>query len=257
MKYEKKDEANILNTPNIMKDCLKIHFERGLQGGFDENSTSYYIVTELIRLGYSQEQIVAEMDNWYKKMGKTLPPNRFKERVISVIDWAFRNLRELGCSEKGSLKMFGYCLKKNDPEYTCEYKERMIKIRKVLSNPKHFNESAFHEYGWPEFLLKVKKGAGFYAAEVYKLIRRTETLRGLIPGDIIFLGFAEMRRSFMTQCRDLRPSQMTMFRAIKILEEFGLIKCVVKGKRGIARRQANGYRRILPIPKPPEGWNDR
>lgn len=253
MKHAKEDGANILNTPNIMKDCLKIHFERGLQEGFDENTTGYYIVTELIRLGYSREQIVAEMDRWYKKMGKTLSPNRFKEKVISVIDWAFRNPRELGCSEKGSLKMFGYCLEKNDRECTCEYKDRMIKIRKILSNPKHFNETAFHEYGWPEFLLKAKKGAGFYAAEVYKLIRRTETLRGLIPGDIVFLGFAEMRSFFLTQYRDLRPSLMAMVRAIRVLEEFGLIKCVIKGKRGKAARQANGYRRVLPIPKPSKG----
>jgi len=251
MKHEKKDEANILNTPNIMKDCLKAHFEKGLQDGLDENRTLYYIITELIRLGYSKEKIARKIDSWFKKMGKKLPPNKFKEKVLSVIDWALKRPRELGCSAKGSLKILGYCLKENVPNYTCRYEERMKTIRKILSNPKHFNESAFHDYRWPEFLFRVKKGAGFYATEVYKLIRRTETLRGLIPGDIVFLGFAAMQQFFLTEYRGLCPSQMTMFRAVKVLEEFGLIKQVIKGKRGETSKQSNGYRRILPIPKPP------
>lgn len=254
---EKEELNNFKPTPDVLKDCLKLHYDEGLQDGYDENRTRYYIITELFRTGKTKEDIIADMENWYGRMGQSLVPNKLKEKILQPLEWAVKYPRVLSCSKGGSLKTLGYCLKCDDPNYECKYEEVEKILRQKRSNGNYFDESLFDRYNWGRVLFVRKNKLGFYAFHLYKIIREREIEKNLLPGDIVFIGYVEMRKRMIAKYRDIKPNPMDMCRTSRVLEEFGLIKRVVKGSRGKTRKQANGYRRILPIPEPPKINNVR
>ena len=251
-------DGKIRRTPSIMKDCIKKYYYEGWTGDptrQENHRIVAWLVLELHRMGFKDEEVLDKMVSWANKSFFNIPQRKlesFKRHVLAILKTPF----ELGClkkkSESGYQSMLSdICLRE---EETCFYHEEFNRI-KHNSRVLRINETNYHMYGWTQYLLENYGSNGFYADLIYGIMREWEADNNIQPGGKLFIGYRQMTQRIQFIRRGSKPHPMEALRATRVLEEVGLIEIVERGKRrgerAISQPRANGYRRILPIPRLP------
>jgi hypothetical protein len=114
----------------------------------------------------------------------------------------------------------------------------------------------FEALRWPNTLQELHGGTGQVAAICYISLRSKMVSLDLTYVDTILISMREFQRE--CEKAGLKASLDTICKAVHLLtteDGHGLIKCVVKGKKGRPGKgekgEASGYQTILPTPQPP------
>ncbi|MFX1538554.1 MAG: hypothetical protein ACFFDI_30555 [Promethearchaeota archaeon] len=249
----------VKRTPSLMKECIRRFYYENWFGDptAQENFVIVrWIILELNRMGFNKEEVLDKMIDWAKRSYPSISPRKMeslKRHVLAILE----SPHELGCPKSNSKyvyqsKLSDICFRDVEP---CIYYEEFGRLRHNLSTLK-INETNYHRYGWPEYLHNNFGQLGFYADKIYGIFREWECKYSIPAGEKLCISFRKMVKLIAFNERDVCPLPMQALRATRILEDVGLIKLVEHGKRrgekAVSQPRANGYRRIIPIPKPPE-----
>ncbi len=216
---------------------------------------AYLLALELKRVGCPKEMTVTILLGWNEhKNFPPIPGYKTRSHVIDLVEWVYhKSSSKLSCH--GILRNGGAALNGNifDPicwenvGKTCSF-HSAFQERKFSDDP--LSPPDLRQYmqsGWPHYL---QERNGIVADYAYRILTHLEAEGGLMPGDIIFVGFRELHMRYIRRRKD-HISLQTICRAVKRLESEGLVEVAERGIGTIEARKANGYRRILPLPSPP------
>ncbi len=252
-------DDSIRRTPSIMKDCVRKYYHEEWKGdptSHEAHKIVPWLVLEFHRMRLKNEEVLDKMVIWAEQTYPNISLKKLetlKRYVITIL----KNPYELGFPRKKS--KIGYqsvlsdiCFRDGEG---CLYYDEFNRIRQNLSSLK-INESNYHRYGWPEYLREKYGGYGIYADLIYQIYRLWESEHNIPAGEKLCIGYREMTKRIQFIRRGAKPFPMEAFRATRILNDVGLIRIVEHGKRrgdkAFSQPRANGYRRVIPIPKPEE-----
>lgn len=235
-----------------MKSCLKEYWDKfeekyppgGNWAKSELKKISFLIAMELRRLGYSEIDAQFEFRKWLNERCLVrISPQDADNHVFGAVTWVYNKpYRELGCSKKGKLVQEGYCFKDYRPcSYDRKYNQSKI-ISKRLKNP-----GAYSDFGWPGYLQRTYK-SGRLINEIY-----IQIVIGYLdsPFKAVCIGMAKITHLILSTTKEfkiLHPPQIA--RAIRILENEGLIITVEKGRPGKDSGKSNCYLVVDPPPRP-------
>jgi hypothetical protein len=249
-------DNQVKKTPSIMKDCVKEFFDYGVGDPTREENHRIvrWLVLELARLENENEDVLAQMMAWAQKTYPNISPNKLSSVKKHVL-WTLKNPFELGCPPKNKIKpsqsvLADCCFRE---EQGCKYYEEFSRLRRNLLSIE-VEESLYSKYGWEEYLRDHSKSYGIYADVIYKMLRELEREREIQAGGMVTVGCNALANKINLRRNGPLVHDMTVWISTKVLEQVGLITIPVKGKRrgknAKSRPMANGYCRVIPIPKP-------
>jgi len=106
-----------------------------------------------------------------------------------------------------------------------------------------------------KYLDSVHPSDAIYAEWTYLELLRLEQEKKLLPGnpkEPIFIGFRALASRIINSNRATGYDKHCACKSIRLLEDAGFIKTVVRGISGTMRRRANGYIRLLTKPISPK-----
>lgn len=232
--------ARELNTPEVMRDCIREHYwERpsitnvfqvvgGLADDFKRRGFTYPKASEIIH-GHLIETL------------GPLKPDALKQ-IKTKLDWVYKKQTQ-GLTCTGTLNRYGICHK---DKKRCRFQEQDIEVRQWIrsTHPIVLTEDV------TRFLGPLHPTDALYAGWTYLELFRLEHERNLIPGnqkEPIFIGFRALASRVIAQNGRAGYDRHCACKYIRLLEDAGFIKTVVKGKAGKMQRKANGYIRLTPI----------
>lgn len=251
-----------------IKDCVRQLLARGVHekpppGKWhrsEQKKAAYLILLELQRIDVDRDEPRQMIVDWNEdRNDPPMPMSQARHHIVDLVDWVYDRAEksdrrfELGCTgllRDGGLAMRGVhfdpiCL---GPE-NCDYHQS--RIGRSLDS---FDEDAFYDNGWYTYLLNNFVN-GMYAYKLYLELRYIAMEKGLSQRDPIYVGFRALAKRLSKKIKD-DPSPMGVVRAMRVLEQVGLVKTVEKGRPGPHGKRANGYMRILPIPGVPDKDED-
>ena len=252
-------DEEIRRTPSLMKDCIKRYFYEGWTGDptrQENHRIVAWLVIELHRMRFKDEEVLDKMVSWANKSYHNIPARKLeslKRHVLAILKKPY----ELGCPRKKSKYNYqsvlaDICFREVD---TCFYHEEFNRMQHNLKTLK-IDETNYHRYGWPKYLLENHGSYGFYADLIYSIMREWESENNIPPGGKLYISYRKMTEKIQLIHIGPKPYPMEAVRATRVLEQVGLVEIVERGRRrgerAISQPRANGYRRILPIPKPPD-----
>ena len=250
---------DVKRTPSVLKDCIKKLFHEDWRGdptSSDNFPIVRWLILEFVRLGFSDQDVLDKMICWGEKVYPNTPP-RIIESLQKHVRAILVDPKELGCPRKKSKIGYNSVLSDicfRDAE-ECYYHKEFNRIQGNLRSLK-VSETMYEKFGWPECLFKYNPSHGIYADLIYKIFREWERENQIPPGEKLCIGYREMVKRIQFKRKGVKPYLMVAVRTTRLLEEVGLIKLVEKGKRrgakAVSQPRANGYKRMIPIPKPSE-----
>lgn len=229
-----------------MRDCIAEIYRNGASGE-RRNYATFLMVVELNRLGYSEADIRAELVEWNKKNDPPFTPREVESNLIKTVGSTLQKGYKVGCRK---IAYRGFCLFEPRDQKDCKYcnEAKAFRQKKVR---RHYEDNYNHS-NWSDHLRAKFYSTGYYADLYYRELKVLEVERDLPPGSPLFIGCRAMAGRILNKYRHHNLDPKTSLRVLKLLVEVGLTKQVSKGKPGTARRFANAYCRVLPIPKPPQ-----
>ena len=201
------------------------------------------LISEWKRLGYDKEKTKSMVLDWNRLNKPPLTPKQVEENLLPLVDWVFKREFEYGCKKK-LLELRVCFIKERRCLYYEEYSRNKAKSLSI------YPDEDFDKNGWPGYLRKNYE-YGLLAEVIYREMRTFASDKGVPQDGIVFIGFEYLARRITIEYKDIFPTAMTVCRAMKVLEEVGLLRKVSKGCfGGKGLRRANGYQRIMPIPNP-------
>ena len=251
-------DEEVKRTPSEMKDCIRKLYYNDWRGDPTRGENFYlvrWLILEFARMSFSDHEVLDKIVNWGEKVYKNMPLKKI-ESLKKHVHAILKDPKELGCPPKKS--KIGYRSVLSDicfREYEeCLYHKEFKRLQGNLRSLK-VRETMYEKFGWPEVLLNYNPSLGFYADLIYKIFRNWEREHQIPPGEKLCLGYREMTKRIQLMHKGIKPYPMDALRTTRLLEEVGLIQIVERGKRrgekAISQPRANGYKRVIPIPKPP------
>jgi len=239
-----------METPKILRDCLKTILETGSQKS-EAHIHAYLLAKEFKRLDWSLEIAIGAIDKWSEHCDPPLMGSGLSSIYKTVNKVYEKDDPPLSCAEDRFLKENGYCFLKSENDSSCEFNNAVQLIKEFLRNRK-IQEVGWND--WERYFQHKYKSIWLYLVAFYSTLKRVEIERGIPQNGTIFIGFRAIRNSILLRYRDYRPSLETLCMCSKVLEDEGLITAqrVPHSKRGAYRKQANGYMRVVPLPPVPQ-----
>lgn len=214
---------------DYMRDCVREALVNGCESGRKFWKMRHAIILELKRLGHDYSTIKDILVDWNDRLDRPLGFGDQKRQLYGYVDWVAKKQKKRDC-KIGCNALSSYCLGKD----RCQFQQRVTRVKRETAAVLPFDMNELEKH------LNER-----YGNEGQRMMRIVRALRwhqeDKVTGEVILIGF----RKLCSKIRDfyntsLEPMQIS--RGIKKLEDEGVIKTVVKGKKGSASFLANGYR---------------
>lgn len=233
------------DTPMIMRDCIKETYvdKPNAETIF---KAAIRIADDLKRRSFVEDDALKIVLDQLTIKLKFLKRAQHKS-IVQAVQWVFKE-QESGLTCTGALLKEGVCFLKDRP---CRFNIEENHIRQAKRNI----YAVGMPENWREFMANLHPGDAYYADWIYKELAKLEQEKNLIPGEKktpIFVSYRTLASRVNAARRQGGMDFHAAARVIKLLEDVGLIKKVVQGKRGTMKGLANGYIRVIPFPLPNE-----
>lgn len=210
---------------SYLRDCVKEALDKGSARGLEFRKMRHAIIAELKRLGYESSEIKDSLLEWNKRCEKPLSLSERKIQLLGYADWFFKKNCKTGCRA-----LEDYCVGKDK----CQFY-----LRATYQNRQKTQKLPFDIQELEKFLTGRFKAEGYVMMLVVRALEHFQHEKA--TGETILVGFRTMSSVIRDRLgHNILP--MTVFRAMRFLEEEGVLKKVVVGKPGSFTHQANGYR---------------
>lgn len=216
-------------TFDLMRDCVKNAFEKGVKKGEEFRKFRHAIIFELKRQGFEPHRIKELLREWNKRNEKRLTEAKIRSQLCAYVDWFFKkDDRKLSCKA-----LADYC----EDKFSCRFHNnnreagnlKGREAQKVINDIEKYLKDRYR-----------KKNLGvrlFYIVNTLKIFQ----LEKGMP-EIIYIGFQNISERIFDN-EKCRMESKEVYRLIQILKEDGILEQVETGKKGtFGHVPANGYR---------------
>jgi hypothetical protein len=211
------------------------------------------LTADCLRCGYSQQETAFHLRELYGYAWPNVTDAVLVQETDNYAAWAFaQDSFPLTCD--GIRRKAQHLCDEVRAQGGCAVAEQM-RTQANRRRQEQRKQDRFEELGWPEVLRELHEGTGQVAAQCYMALRQRMVALGLDYEATIFMSM----RQLQSACAEAgaEPALGTVFQAVHLLIDHGLIELVVKGTRGRPGKGEQGlasaYRFRLPTPTPPGG----
>ena len=235
------DGPREMHTPEVMRDCIRKHFwEMPVKA--DLFRATGWLADDLKRRGFTRQKTLEIIQGHLTLKFNCLKPTDLKQ-IQTKVEWVY-NTQTHGLTCTGALDRAGLCHKSKN---RCHFHELNTAARQWIKS--------LHPVVLPDEIKKrldkLHPTDVSYAGWTYLELFRLEQENGLLPGnpkEPILIGFRPLAVKVTAHNKSPGFDRHHAVKYVRLLEDIGVIKTVVKGKAGtIGRRMANGYIRLIPI----------
>jgi hypothetical protein len=213
----------------------------------------HMLTADCLRCGYSQQKTALRLRRLYGQAWLGVSESVLRQETDRYAGWAFRR-DSFRVTCQGIQRKAQHLCDEVKGSGGCAFAEH-LRAEANQRRQEQRKDDQFEELGWPEGLRELHEGTGQVAAQCYMALRAKMVTLDLTYEDPIFTSM----RQLQSVCaeRGVEPALGTVFQAVHLLIDHGLIELVVKGTRGRPgkgeRGLASAYRFRLPTPTPPGG----
>lgn len=232
-----------LHTPEIMRDCIRTSYWEA-PNRVELYKTALRLADDFKRRGYHFKAALQIIQAHLIEKLALIKPEHLKQ-VETGVNWAF-NKQDHPITCNGALVTDGICFKAITP---CRFHEIDTENRALVKKLNPIVTPSEVE----KYLEGLHPTEALFCRWAYLELLHIEHERGLLPGNTkepILIGFRNLAERVGLRNKTACYSKDTALKAIRLLEDNGFIKTIVRGVSGTRRGRpmSNGYIRVLTTP---------